>query len=246
MVLVNEIVAMEHVHTLPRGISRDDPNNFAGRNPNDILHASCLIWHDCIPTTGTREDLEVDQMNVDRVRSVSAAVSQFPDLVLAQDRSCQDAVLDVCPAHSVDDPFALDAGESEVLGDFGFWWGRDVVEIFWQRSVVVKVNERVQNDKSHNAVCGGVIEIACHSAIVEHGDVLAVVVGEIDDNFVTLAFGNCELARSHRVVEKAWGGMVSEVLRMSWKNIPPSEPMTSKSIVLLIPSCCKEITKANH
>lgn len=194
MVLVDEVVAVEHVDSLPWRISGNNPHNFAGCDPNHVLHTSSFIWHHCVPSASARDDLEVNEMDMDRVRSVATSVSQLPDLVLTEDRSRQDAVFNVCPANTVDDPLTVNTGKGKVLGDVGLRWRRDVVHIGGKRLVFYRLFW-ITDDESHNAVSRGVVEGSSHAALVEHGDVLAPVVSKVHDNFVSFTLGDGKVGR---------------------------------------------------
>jgi len=82
MIFVDEVVAMEHVHAFPRCISCHNSDYFAWSDPNDVLHTCCFIWQHHIPAALARQDLEIDKVNMDRMRCVAPSMSQLPDFIL--------------------------------------------------------------------------------------------------------------------------------------------------------------------
>ena len=202
MVLVDEVVTMKHVNTCPRCVASHNPDNFTRSDPHDVLRTRCLIWHHLITVTRTRQHLEVDQVDMNRMRGIPTSVSQLPDLVFSQYRSCQNTVLDILPAYTIDKPLAVDSGELEALGDVGLRRWRDVTKVGWYGIVVGAIYHGVADYEAHDAVGRGVIEISCHSALVEHRDVLALEVGEVDDDLVAFTFGDSEARCVDGVGEK--------------------------------------------
>ena len=203
MVFVDEVVTMKHVNTCPRCVASHNPDDFTRSDPHNVLRTRCFIWHHLVTIPRTRQHLEVDQVDVNRVRGISTSVSQLPDLVLAQDRSCQDAVLDVFPTYAVDEPLAVNSREFEALGDVRLRRRRDVAKVGWYGVVVGAVCHGVADYEAHDAISCGEVEVSYHSALIEHCDVLALEVGEVDDDLVAFTFGDSEARRVHGVGEKS-------------------------------------------
>jgi hypothetical protein len=65
VVFVDQVVAVEHVETIPWTIAGENFNLFVLVQPNDIFQCSLLIRKDTTSATSTAHNLEVDEMNVD-------------------------------------------------------------------------------------------------------------------------------------------------------------------------------------
>ncbi len=185
-------MAMKHVDTCPWCVASHNSDDFAGSYPHNVFPTRCLIWHHFVAISRARQHLEVDKVDMNRVRRISTSVSQLPDLVLTQNRSCQDTVLDILPAYTIDEPLAVDSGKSEALGNVGLRWWRDVTKLGRYGIVVGAIRDGITNYESHDTICCRIVDIAQYAALVAHCDVLAYVLGKVDNDLVAFAFGNGE------------------------------------------------------
>lgn len=75
MIFVDEIVAMEHVYTVPRLIFGKNSDSLVGTQDSNILEGSGFVWGNTNPPSSrtgvalfTGGNLEVDEMDMNRVR----------------------------------------------------------------------------------------------------------------------------------------------------------------------------------
>jgi hypothetical protein len=83
MVFMDKVVTMEHVDTLPWCVPSHNTDGFTRGYPNDILFTRCLVWHHIVTAASARKHLEINEVDMNRMRGISTSVSQFPNLVLA-------------------------------------------------------------------------------------------------------------------------------------------------------------------
>jgi hypothetical protein len=76
--LVNQIVTVKHVDTVPRRIACDYKNPFIWAEPYNVLESNLFIRLHPARTTGPRDDLKIDQVNVNRMAPAPALVYQLP------------------------------------------------------------------------------------------------------------------------------------------------------------------------
>jgi hypothetical protein len=84
MVLMNEIVAVEHtgellelysdcddrrdlLYPIPRRIPSDYSHNLTRSDPYNIFHSCCFVWQHLAAAACPREDLEVDKVDMNRM-----------------------------------------------------------------------------------------------------------------------------------------------------------------------------------
>lgn len=60
LILVNQVVAVEHVEARPRLVMSLDPDRLAGREPDDVLETVGLVRLDAAVAARARDDAEVD------------------------------------------------------------------------------------------------------------------------------------------------------------------------------------------
>jgi hypothetical protein len=101
-------------------------------------------------------------------------------------------MFDIRPAHTINQPLVTRARESEVFGDVSLWWWRNVAKIRRYGTIIVAISLGITDYESQDAVCRSIVDVSRYSAIIAHGDVLAFVVGKVDDNLVAFTLSNCE------------------------------------------------------
>jgi hypothetical protein len=77
-VLMNEVVAVEHVHAIPRSVDRVDLHALTGRQQDCVFETCTLVWEYGSVATGPAENLEVDQVDMRGVDTRSIGVVEFP------------------------------------------------------------------------------------------------------------------------------------------------------------------------
>lgn len=79
MVFVDEVVAVKHVDTVPRSISRDNLNLFILAEEHNVFQGFLLVREYASFSSCAGDDLEIYQMYVDGVRPAAAVVFELPD-----------------------------------------------------------------------------------------------------------------------------------------------------------------------
>lgn len=103
---MDEIVAMEHVHAIPRCVPRNNLHSFVWTQPYDVLKCDSFIRLDAPSAISTRDDLEINQMDVNWVTPSTTLVDQLPDLNGTSLRLCENSSIDpVGPEDAVHVPF---------------------------------------------------------------------------------------------------------------------------------------------
>jgi len=102
VILVHKVVAMEHVHTTPRLEVGNDLHLLVLPKVNDVLQSSRFIRLNSSSTSYSRHDLEVNEMDVDRVRPATRFVHETPSLYPTLRRLGQDTVWNVFKSNAVD------------------------------------------------------------------------------------------------------------------------------------------------
>ena len=110
MILVDEIVAMEHVHTVPGCILSQDLHLLVDAEKYDIFESDLLVFEHRTLTVETFNYLKVDEMDVNGMGPAAAAVFELPQLHLTAGWLCQDSVVYVSEGDAVDRPFAVPMG----------------------------------------------------------------------------------------------------------------------------------------
>lgn len=65
VIFVYKVMTVEHVDTVPWGEFSYDANFLIGAEDNNIFEPS-FVWHHLVPSAASRDDLEIDEMNVNR------------------------------------------------------------------------------------------------------------------------------------------------------------------------------------
>jgi len=131
-------MAMEHVQAVPRRISGDNVNCFGCVEPDDILESYCLVRHDRSSPANPRDDLEVNQMDVDGMRPPSTAILELPDFDGPPLWLGEDTLGDIGPHNAVNLPPAVIVFKSEapINGSFR-WWEGNVAQLCRQITITV-------------------------------------------------------------------------------------------------------------
>lgn len=194
-----------HVKTIPRSIAGNHIDLLVGVEPHNVLQSDLLVRLDT-PTAAAsaRDDLEVDQMNVDRVCPASCAVLQRPVLDSTALGLGQNALFGtIGPGDAVDLPFTSGALELKLVLDCSV--GRrewDIAELGGKIAVVVLVGRRISDDEAHNFVGVQVGSIVCHVLVAAEGDVAVLVRGEVNNHLPAFGHGDVKLSGINRVQEK--------------------------------------------
>jgi hypothetical protein len=203
MIFVDEIVAVKHVYPSPGSIASDNSHSLSRRKIDNVFPPSSLVRKHLIARPSAREDLEVNKMDMNWMRKATSSIRQNPNLVSASFWSCEDTVLDIGESHTVDNPSVVDALKGKVLGGFFGGDGWDLAETLGYVAIVARVGDCVANYEAHDHVGGGEIRIFTWTVAVSHGKVLAGLIGEVDDDFVALTFGQCEIFGVYWMGKKA-------------------------------------------
>src|SRR5215218_5031931 len=117
VVLVDQVVAVDHVAAGLRAEARDHLDRLVFAAVDDVLRALLERLHAGALAARAAEDLEVDQVNVDRVEPAAAEVLDRPDLYVVEPRSAyvvgEAAVDDLVPRLAVDRPVTVLVSELE-------------------------------------------------------------------------------------------------------------------------------------
>ena len=78
MVFVNKVMAVEHVEAVPGSEVSQHMDDFTGCEENCVLEAGSLIRQESPSTSGSADDLQVHEMNVNGMYSLASGVAQLP------------------------------------------------------------------------------------------------------------------------------------------------------------------------
>lgn len=191
VVLVHQVVAVEHVLAGVRPVLRLDPHRLADVEPDDVLEALRLVvLHAAVAAARARQDLEVDEVHVDGVRPAAAAVDKVPDLDRVARRPGEDAVVDVAKRHAVDLPLAALALEPEgVVGRGARGHPGDGAQRRGQLGRVGRL-DGLGHDELHHLVGVEVRRVGGDLGLGAQRDVLPGEGAEVDDHLVALGHGD--------------------------------------------------------
>lgn len=166
---------------------------------DDILETSRLIRLDTTgrstsSSTRARQNLEVNKMDVNRMRPALRRVRQLPQLDGAKGHVGQQTVLDVGEGDAVDAPLASGAGEAERVVDGGRGAGGEghVAEGGGDDGGVGRGEGALGDVEAHDLVGVVVVDLDAEAAdrgLVAELDGLALEVGEVEDDLVALSNG---------------------------------------------------------
>ena len=106
MIFMNEVMAMEHIHPIPGRKACLNPHFLTFAEEHDVLDGGLFVGEHGTLAANAGDDLEVDEMKVDRVRGRSG-VLEIPKLDGAERGFVEDAVGDVGEGDAVDFPEAV-------------------------------------------------------------------------------------------------------------------------------------------
>lgn len=115
MILMDEVVAMEHVHPIPGRILGQNLHLLVDAEKHDIFECDLLVLEDRALPVETFNDLEVDEVDVNWMGPAAAAILELPQLHLTARRPCQDPVIYVGEGDAIDRPFAVAAAYQRSL-----------------------------------------------------------------------------------------------------------------------------------
>ncbi len=206
VVLVDQVVAVEHVETVPWAVKGKNTDSFSRLELDGILQTSRLIGKHAATTSSTTNDLHVDQMDVNRVNGWATSMAKLPEFGSALWWFGEDAVVHIRERNAVDSPSCTATTELEREGVVDSCARGRVVDVGVQcgcdDAVVGGITDTVANDESHDLI--GIREGGRSSGSegVEHCKVLSSEAGEVHDNLVTLAHRHDEGVCRHRGAEQ--------------------------------------------
>lgn len=191
MVLVHEIVAVEHVLAGVRPVLRLDAHRLADVEPDDVLEPLRLVvLHAAVTAARPRQHLEVDEVHVHGVRPAAAAVDEVPHLDGVAGGLGEDAVVDVAEGHAVDLPLAALALEAEIaVGGGARGQGRDGAQRRGQLGRVGAL-DGLGDDELHHLVGVEVGRVGADLGLGAQGDVLAGEGAEVNHHLPALGHGD--------------------------------------------------------
>jgi hypothetical protein len=107
VIFMNQVVAMEHVKTIPRSVASQDPDLLILSEKNDILERDRLVNLDTTVALLTGDNLEIDEMDVDGVSPSTTHVDKLPKLDRSTWGSGKNTVGNVVEGDTVDLPFTV-------------------------------------------------------------------------------------------------------------------------------------------
>ncbi|KAL2284811.1 hypothetical protein FJTKL_08640 [Diaporthe vaccinii] len=107
VILVDQVVAMEHVDSVPWSIVSLHDRGLSSPQPDHVLEPSGLVGHDSPVAIRPREDTEVNQMNMDGMRPAIAGVLQLPDLGCASWHLGENPIVDIGKDDVINLPLAV-------------------------------------------------------------------------------------------------------------------------------------------
>jgi len=99
-------MAVEHVETVPGHVAGEHKDDFVPAEEHYVLERGGFVRQDRSVALA-RDDLEVNEMNMDGMGPAAAFVLEFPEFDGASGWPGEDAVVDVVEGDAVDLPFAL-------------------------------------------------------------------------------------------------------------------------------------------
>jgi hypothetical protein len=201
-VLMNQVVAVEHVNTIPRGVSSKNPNNLIGTKEDNILHSDLLVRLNT--TSGTGNNLEINQVDMDRVSPSTGRVLKLPKLGGSTLRVGEDTIGDIRKSNSVDTPLSIGTLKLEVLVDGSLHFRKGLgTENRRNGAVIVVVGNNFSNDESHNSVGTSKVLVGHNITGVLHSNILSSVSREVDNNLITLSYRDVHVVDGNRLANES-------------------------------------------
>jgi hypothetical protein len=205
VVLVDQIVAVEHVEAVPWCVASDNVDLFVGVQPDNILECNLFIRQDTTTRAASAcDDLEVDQMDMNGVGPSTSAVLKNPVLDRSTLRFGEHTLFGtISPGDTVDLPFATCTLELELVFDCGVG-GREwhIAELGREVVVLVVVGYCTSDDELHNLVGVQVIGVIGDLLVAPQCYVAVFVGAEVNDDLPPFSHGDIELSRVDRVEKK--------------------------------------------
>jgi len=211
-VFVNEVVAVEHVQTVPWSVDGANLGRLAWLNVDDILESGALVWEKTSGTASALDDLERNKVDVNRVDTWTTGVVDLPHLGRTLFWTGKDTVVDIIVVDTVDGPVVVASNlKVEDLRDLAdsLWPLNGRIEGAWDITVVSPVADRVSDNELHHLI--GVVvdfDLAVWSGthVVAHGEVLSSIWSKVKDDFVTLTRSHLKVLCGDRRAEKTTVG----------------------------------------
>jgi hypothetical protein len=119
---MDQVMAVEHVDSVPRRVSCDDSHFFVRAYPDDVFQSNCFVRLNPAAATCSRDDLEINQVDVNWVSPASALVDQLPNLDRSTFGLCKNSGIDtIRPNMSVNVPYATVVLEDHLVVDSGLF-----------------------------------------------------------------------------------------------------------------------------
>ena len=106
MVLVDQVMAMEHVHPVPGRVLGQHLHLLVGAQQHNVLERGLLVLEHRAAAVEALHDLEVDEVDMDRMGPTTAAVLQLPKLDFAALGFSENPVGGVGEGYVVNGPLA--------------------------------------------------------------------------------------------------------------------------------------------
>ena len=107
MILMNQIMAMKHIHPIPRRVFSQHLHHLVDAQQHDVFERGLLVFEYGTLAAGAFHDLEVDEVHMYWMGGVAAVVLELPELDFAPGRFGEDAVLHVGEGYAVDGPLPV-------------------------------------------------------------------------------------------------------------------------------------------
>ena len=109
MILMHQIMAMEHIDSIPGSIVRKNLRRLARLQEDRVLETGGLVRENAAGAASAGDNLEVDKMDVYGMHCEAAGVVESPKLGAARWRFGEDAVVGVFEVDAVNCPAVVAA-----------------------------------------------------------------------------------------------------------------------------------------
>ena len=189
---MDEVMAVEHVDSVPRSVVGFDRHDLIGCKPDNVLQAQALVGvDDSVVVVGSRENAEVDQVDMNRVAPATTTVLELPDLDSPTGHVCQETVLDIRKDNAVDLPLSVATIKLEASINTRGLVGREI-DLAQAVGDDACVSHRGRADNElHDLVGVEIVGIRSNIIRVPQRDVLASKGSKVEYNLV--AFGHADV-----------------------------------------------------
>lgn len=192
-------MAVKHVDSIPRGIVRLDLDRLARPQPHDVLEPLALVRvHRVPPAVLTGENLEINQVNVNRMAPSAAAVFQLPELHGAPRDIGQHAVGHIRESNVVDPPLSVGPLKLKVVVHGRPSRGREVDGGQGGRDDTRVGNGGVGDNKAHHFVGMKVVVILADIFVVAERDVLTSKGRKVKHHLIPLGHADVQVVGCDR------------------------------------------------